>query len=160
MSSESGEKQNLETILSRYCQEMRAWAKGWLESNFHKELPVDEKGELNLGVSDDALDIWAPNEQAIEFSEEIARDYIAPILTGGGGEPDEADIIAAEEIAYNSIVPILHDSFIEEILLQKLKMEKISTLVWKEVKGSRSMKGIVRNIIKDIYDEQTNEVES
>jgi hypothetical protein len=120
---------NFDAIVRRYQEEVRIWTRSWLESNLHKPMPSFDKNGNITSKKGDHFDLWAPKETLQDFAEEIALDYIIPMIEGdlkkkGVKEDWEDLLVPAEDSAQEYIFPVLMKTFRDEAI--KL-MEKFNS---------------------------------
>lgn len=113
---------NFDAIIRRYQEEVRIWTRSWLESNLHKPMPKWDKNGNLTSKKGDHFDIWAPKETLQDFAEEIALDYIIPMIEGdlkkkGIKEDWEDLLVPAEDSAQEYIFPVLMKTFRDEAIL-------------------------------------------
>lgn len=112
---------NFDAIIRRYQEEVRIWTRSWLETNLHKPMPKWDKNGNLLSKKGDHFDIWAPKETLQDFAEEIALDYIIPMIEGdlkkkGIKEDWEDLLVPAEDSAQEYIFPVLMKTFRDEAI--------------------------------------------
>lgn len=112
---------NLDEIIRKYQEEVRVWTRSWLESNLHKPMPVWDKNGNITSKRGDHFDLWAPKETLQDFAEEIALDYIIPMIESdlkkkGITEDWEDILVPAEDSAQEYIFPVLMKTFRDEAI--------------------------------------------
>lgn len=120
---------NFDAIIRRYQEEVRIWTRSWLETNLHKPMPTFDKNGNITSKRGDHFDLWAPKETLQDFAEEIALDYIIPMIEGdlkkkGVSEDWEDLLVPAEDSAQEYIFPVLMKTFRDEAIVL---MDKFNT---------------------------------
>ncbi len=112
---------NFDEIIRKYQEEVRIWTRSWLETNLHKPMPNYDKNGNLISKKNDHFDIFAPKETLQDFAEEIALDYIIPMieedLKKKGIKEDWEDLLVpAEDSAQQYIFPVLMKTFRDEAI--------------------------------------------
>lgn len=160
-------KQNFDDIIRRYQEEARAWTRSWIESNLHKPAPVwDENGNLT-SAQGEYFDMYQPKEAMIEFAQEIAHDYIIPLIQehrakAGSKEEWEDLLLPTEDSAQDYIFPILMNTFRDEAYKYLEKMQSVLREIDRDLLGyphsgfaaNRILSAIVEEIEDELAEDQ------
>ena len=156
-------KKNFDEIIRRYQEEVRVWTRSWLENNLHKPLPRWDENGNPVSSQEEQFDLWSPKESMIEFTQEIAHDYIIPYIqedleSKGAGEQWEDLMLPSEDSASDYIFPILMKTFRDEAYEYLGKLQVALREIDRDLLGYPNAGFAANRILSAIVDEIEDEL--